>query len=324
MSRGRRLAFGLSLLVLSACAGMGSGTLPYVAAVEGWLAQQVSTRPVGLGLAGATLAPGVRFAGGLELVLPPGSPLHGLSDLKLTGDSGFISVTDAGDLVRGRIQLDGTGRLSDLDGLAFRRLTLTDGSPIIDKQMGDAEGLALTPDGNLLVSFERVHRIWNYGSLQALGDKPRALHQPSMAFPENAGMEGLANSASGWLVAAESGGVWDCSATNCNLLMPVPTRTLRESDYRITALDLDPSGGGWFVVERAVRFPAGLSSRVRRLSPDGRLGPILIDLRFPATTDNFEGIAAESRDGTIRLYILSDDNANPMQRSLMLAFDLEP
>lgn len=324
MSPIRRLGFALTMLALSACAGMGSGAIPYVPAVNGWFSQPVPTRPVGLGLAGHTLAPGVRFAGGLELELPPGSPLNGLSDLKLTGDGGFLSVTDAGDLVRGRIVLDDAGRLSNIEGLAFRRLTLRDGSLIIDKEMGDAEGLAITPDGDLLVSFERVHRIWNYGPLSIEGDKPRPVRQPATVFAENEGMEGLAISASGWIVAAESGGVWDCNAAGCSVLTPVPPRPLRESDYRITAMDRDPSGDGWFVVERAVRFPAGLPSRVRRMSKDGSLGPILVDLKLPGTTDNFEGIAAEMRDGSVRLYILSDDNANPLQRSLMLAFDIQP
>lgn len=324
MSPIRRLGLGLSILALSACAGMGSGPVPYELAVNGWLALPVPTRPVGLGMAGSTLSPGVSFAGGLELELPPGSPLHGLSDLKLTGDGGFLSVTDAGDLVRGRIQLDGEGRLSTIDGLAFRRLTLADGSPIIDKEMGDAEGLALTPAGDLLVSFERLHRIWNYGSLADLGEHPHPVRQPAWAFPENEGMEGLAVSATGWIVAAESGGVWDCGPQQCAVITAAPARALRESAYRITGMDRDPSGEGWFVVERAVRFPAGLLSRVRRMGTDGTPGPILINLGLPGTSDNFEGIAAEMRDGKIRLYILSDDNGNPLQRSLMLAFDLQP
>ena len=43
----------------------------------------------------------------------------------------------------------------------------------------------------------------------------------------------------------------------------------------------------------------------------------------PATVDNFEGIAAVRRpDGGVRLYILSDDNFNPGQRTLLLAFDV--
>ena len=44
--------------------------------------------------------------------------------------------------------------------------------------------------------------------------------------------------------------------------------------------------------------------------------------KLTGTTDNFEGIAAERRNGATRLYILSDDNFSPAQRTLMLAFDV--
>ena len=49
----------------------------------------------------------------------------------------------------------------------------------------------------------------------------------------------------------------------------------------------------------------------------------LVELKLPGTTVNFEGIAAESRNGRTRLYILSDDNFNPAQRTLLLGFDVD-
>jgi hypothetical protein len=55
---------------------------------------------------------------------------------------------------------------------------------------------------------------------------------------------------------------------------------------------------------------------------DGALGPVLVELKLPGLTDNFEGIAAEPHGEGVRLYILSDDNANPVQKTLMLAFDV--
>ena len=48
-----------------------------------------------------------------------------------------------------------------------------------------------------------------------------------------------------------------------------------------------------------------------------------VSFTAPATVDNFEGIAAVRRaDGGVRLYILSDDNFNARQRTLLLAFDV--
>lgn len=321
-----RLAAVTGLLILSACAGMGAGPVPYVPAVDGWIASPAETKPVSLGLPGAVLAEGVRFAGGVELVAPAGSPLHSLSDLKLTDrDGGFVSVTDVGDLVRGRIVLDSQGRLTGLETLSTRRLTLTDGQPIEDKADGDAEGLVLLPDGRLLVSFERNHRIQDYGRLPSLDARPVAVRRPDFAFGENDGMEGVAAALSGlgWRVTGENGGVWDCTPARCVEIEGMPARALTDGDFRITAMDRDPSGAGWFVVQRAFALPIGPRARVRRMAADGTLGPVLVELKLPGTTDNFEGIAAEMRNGRTRLYILSDDNFNPIQRTLMLAFDLD-
>lgn len=325
MSLRRLVAIGL-LSVVTACAGGPSGPLPYQPAVDGWIPALSSTRSVGLGLpGGAGLASGVAFSGGLELVADAGSPLHSLSDLKLTGvDGGFVAVSDIGDLVRGRLRLDARGRLSGLTGLAFRRLTLADGQPIQDKADGDAEGLALLNDGRLLVSFERRHRIWDYGRLSALNARPVAVRRPDVAFPENDGMEGLAAShdGNGWRVTGENGGVWDCAPARCRTVQAPPDPPLRDRDYRITGLDRDPAGDGWFVVQRSYSPPIDARARVRRMAPDGTLGPVLIELKLPGTTDNFEGVAAERRGDGTRLYILSDDNFNPAQRTLLLAFDV--
>lgn len=323
MSRFGRLASIWIALSLTACATSLGAPRPYPLSSDGWAPAVAELRSVSLGLpGGAQLAESVGFAGGLQLLAAPTSPLHSLSDLKLTGDGGFVTVSDAGDLVRGDIRLDASGRLIGLDHFRSRRLSLQDGRAISDKQDGDAEGLVVTPSGELLVSFERRHRIWNYGPLSALKPQPTPMRTPDFAFTENDGMEGLAVAPQGWRVSGEAGGVWDCSSTRCTVVTAPPEASIPDSEYRITGLDRDPSGAGWFVVQRLYRAPIDMRARVRRMAPDGTLGPILIELKLPGTTDNFEGIAAERRHGKTRLYILSDDNFNPAQRTLMLAFDL--
>src|SRR5690606_749534 len=128
------------------------------------------------------------------------SPLHSLSDLKLIDDDDFVSVSDAGDLVRGRLRLDVAGRLAGVEGLRHRRLTLTDGSPITDKEDGDAEGLFLDAEGRLAVAFERRHRLWSYGPSDSPA-APTSLPSPQTDFPLNSGMEGVSAAPGGWRVA---------------------------------------------------------------------------------------------------------------------------
>ena len=313
----------LAALTLAACASAVVTSQPWTPTpqADGWTPISASTRAVGLGLPGvAVLGKDVRYAGGVTVLAGMDSPLHSLSDLKLTGDGGFISVSDVGDLARGKLALDARGRLIGLEGLSVRRLTLTDGTPISQKAEGDAEGLAVTTRGDLLVSFERDHRIWNFGPLTALR-APSAVRRPDFPFAENDGMEGLAASDDGWRVAGESGGIWDCSAARCTVVTAPPETLLSDADYRITGMDRDPAGG-WFVVQRSYRAPVDVRARVRRMAQDGTLGPVLVELKLPGTTDNFEGIAAERRGDRTRLYILSDDNFNAVQRTMMLAFDV--
>ena len=322
MTRLRRWLPAMAGLWLAACAG-ATAIPPFTGlAGEGWSPAAAAVRPVGLGLpGGARLADGVRFAGGVELVLEAGSPLHSLSDLKLLDDVGFVSVSDAGDLVQGRLRLDAVGRLTGVEALGVRRLTLMDGGPIVDKADGDAEGLALDARGDLLVSFERNHRIWNYGDPRRLRSAPVAVRGPDVAFAPNNGMEGLAAGPPGWRVSGEFGGVWDCTSARCTVVLAPPEPPLADGDYSITGMDRDPSGG-WFVVQRSYRPPVDARARVRRMAGDGTLGPVLIELKLPGTTDNFEGIAAAPGDSATRLYLLSDDNSDPVQRTLLLAFDV--
>ncbi|WP_372706154.1 esterase-like activity of phytase family protein [Brevundimonas sp.] len=289
---------------------------------DGWTPSPASSRPVGLGLPGGVrLAEGVRFIGGLELVAGGDSPLHGLSDLKVSG--GWLhAVTDAGDLVRFRVAFDAaTGTPMYVERLGLRRLTSRDGGPITDTFEGDAEGLALIADRELLVSFERDHRIWTYGPLDD-PDAPTPLPSPDHPFASNAGMEGLASGQGDWRVAGEDGGVWDCDRRACRVVVAPPDIPPPPGAYRTTGLDRDPGGEGWFVVQRAYRPPLDARARVLRMDAEGRLGPALIALSLPSTVENFEGVAAETTRNGTRLYILSDDNFSARQRTLLLIFDV--
>ena len=317
----RRLLPTIIALLLAGCAGTATVVSPLAAGTDGWSPAAASVRSVGLGLpGGAWLEDGVRFAGGVELVLEDASPLHSLSDIKLLDAEAFVSVSDAGDLVRGRLRLDSAGRLTGLEALGFRRLTLMDGAPIQAKVDGDAEGLAINARGDLLVSFERNHRLWNYGDPRRPAAVPVAVRSPDTIFPLNDGMEGIAAGPEGWRVSGESGGVWDCTAVRCVVVVE-PGAPIPDSDYRITGMDRDPAGG-WFVVQRSYSPPVDARARVRRMAGDGTLGPVLVELKLPGTTDNFEGIAAIARAGGTRLYLVSDDNSSATQRTLLLAFDV--
>ncbi len=302
----------LALMGAAACAAVATSTPGPVAGPD--RAIRIEARHVPLGIGGATLAPGVRYAGGLIL---RGPGLHGLSDLKIE-DQRVWAVSDFGDLIRFDIRLDRNGRLAGATNAISRPLTGPDGRVLTPKANADAEGLALLPDGRVLISFERDHRIWAYRV--GADDRPVPVSAPDATFPDNEGMEGLSAAPGGWLALGEGGGAWLCNASACTSF----GRDVRPADdFRFTGADRDPQGG-WFVVERYYSPPLNMAVRVRRLSTEGVLSAPLIELRPPASTDNFEGIAVVANATGARLYLLSDDNANPLQKTLMLAFDVTP
>lgn len=317
MRAGLRALAAAALLGAAACAALATSTPGAIAGGDEPIRIEARRTPLGIG--GATLALGVRYAGGLTV---RGARLHGLSDLKVEDLGPFEArawvVSDFGDLIRFTLRLDEAGRLVGADTAVRRPLTGLDGAVLSPKADADAEGLAILPDGRVLVSFERDHRIWSYGV--GADAQPVPVATPDAALGDNEGLEGLAAAPAGWLALGEAGGAWLCAAEAC---APFGPQTVTPADgYRFTGADRDPAGEGWFVVERYYRPPLDMRVRVRRLSVDGTLSEPLIQLRPPASVDNFEGIAASvTTDGT-RLYLLSDDNANPLQKTLLLAFDV--
>jgi hypothetical protein len=79
---------------------------------------------------------------------------------------------------------------------------------------------------------------------------------------------------------------------------------------------------------RYVRFGI-LSARLKlvrgeTVQPGAKLpGEELLQLEYPLNVDNFEGVAVQEdpSNGTI-IYIVSDDNYNPFQRTLLFQFRL--
>jgi hypothetical protein len=102
--------------------------------------------------------------------------------------AGSSRLSDEGDLLRARVVLDGRGTLTGIGEAQLTKLVGLDGRPLETKEDGDAEGLAVLPNGDLLVSFERRHRIWRY---PAAGDLPAEAPFPRVTLLENAGIEAL-------------------------------------------------------------------------------------------------------------------------------------
>ena len=89
------------------------------------------------------------------------------------------------------------------------------------------------------------------------------------------------------------------------------------------------AGGDVLVLERFFTLRGSNRVRLKRISaatikPGGVLaGTVIARLRPPLTVDNFEGIdVRKGPAGEIFIYLVSDDNFNPEQRTLLMMFEL--
>lgn len=313
-------------LVLAACAAPAPAPLPKAPLPAGG-AIRIDARPVAERPANVTtICDGPcldwTFQGGVELTSSDTSRFHGLSDLEVSADGKVVAVSDEGDLLHARLVLDAQGRLTGLADGKLTPLAGLDGKPLQGKADGDAEGLALLAGGDLLISFERNHRIWLY---PAAGGAPRVVNAPNEAFPENDGMEALAadpdRGPTAYVTGGEaSGQTWTCAVgTPCKA---GPQLDLAEG-VGLVAMRRLPEGRTAYLL-RSFSVATGPVIRLRVLDRAGRLVGSK-SISRPDAVDNFEGLAALPRpDGSVRFYILSDDNFSAIQRTLLFAYDWRP
>lgn len=267
------------------------------------------------------------YAGGFQLT-SPAKDFGGFSGIDVLADGRFISETDAGRVLTGRIVLDQRGRLAGVADTVMASLTDPQGVAYDRKRDADSEDVTFLPGGGFAIAFEQLHRIETYSQI---GAASRRLARPPGAdeFQPNRGLEALTVWTDGahrprLVQGAEDGRVWSCDmeGAGCELILD-PVRDGPEKDFSLTGLDALPEGQGMVAVYRAFDLIHGNRAMVAWIRPDApRKVTVLARLSAPYTVDNMEGIAAlPNPDGSIRLYLVSDDNFNPIQRTLLLAFD---
>jgi hypothetical protein len=271
---------------------------------------------VALAACAAETEPGAIFLSRLDW---PASAhgLGGFSGLEMSSDGvDFIAISDRGAVIKGQLTRE-NNRLPTIVGGQVTPLRDPDGVPLRDAAV-DAEGLALRDDGRLFVSFEGLHRVWAYLSLDAAARLPRP-----RAFRDlqgNSGFEALAIDAQGRLYTLpERSGrlsrpfpVWRYQAGVWSQPFALP----RRGGFLPVGADFGPDGL-FYLLEREFTG-IGFRSRVRRFSlAEDRILTEDTLLETPVHRHgNLEGLAVwQDASGAIRLTMLSDDNFNSFQRS---------
>lgn len=327
--------FLLSLCLLAAaCAGVSP---PPAVAQEQPVTIESSALTLKLDEPKATRVGRLVWRGGLEMRASLRA-FGGLSDLHVTPDNRTLTaISDEGAWLVATPRFDAQGTLVGLGEARMGQLRGLDGRPIASKPDADAEAFARLPDGSWLVAFERRHRLWRYPSL---GATPLPVEGPADIGrqPGNGGIEALTALADGTVIAISEeysrqpetvmGWIGKPDGSGRYAWRSFSYATI--PDYKPTALTVLPDGS-FATLERAFDMVRGVRVRVmrfeaNRLAADATVRPEeLARLASPYAVDNLEGLAAtRGAKGETLLWLISDDNFNPLQRNILMLFELAP
>lgn len=270
----------------------------------------------------------------------------GISGLLISKDgTRFLGVTDTGRWVTGELIYE-DGQLLGTKDIELAPMLSPKGFPLGSKLKADSESLigefdigpngfrALTP---LLVSFEIDHRIVEY----AKGEDGFLTRGHELELSENftdvkanKGLEAivrLADAANSLLTITEytldkngniKGWLHRGAIAHEISLRPRPP-------YMLTDMALLPDGDV-LTLERRFSVLGGIGMQMRRIpgadiQPGALLdGPIIATAAAPFPIDNMEGLDVRVNDtGEILVYMISDNNFNKLQRTLILMFALK-
>ncbi len=257
----------------------------------------------------------------------PESYFGGWSAIEVAdGGNSFVAIGDNAQLYDGTFEREQglivavprrpVGALTDMDGIAYFKKGET--------ELADSEGLALLPDGQRAISFERDHRILIYRGDAAISRVPD--NADAVTLPSNRGVEALAVDVSARLIAipeaippgAPGFPVWRLDGDTWTTVFHIP-RTL---GFNPVGADID-TNNRLFLLERAFRF-VGFQNRIRifDMNADDPKG-IVIWQPAMAEYDNLEGLSVWlDRAGVTHLTMISDDNNNRFQETQIVEFRL--
>ncbi|WP_207539735.1 esterase-like activity of phytase family protein [Sabulicella rubraurantiaca] len=244
----------------------------------------------------------------------------GFSGAHLAGDLTLTVVSDRGRWWQAKIRPDPL----EIDSVRHGPLRDLAGRPLRGTA-GDAESLARLPDGSWLVGFERQHRIWRYERLDG----------PARHFPAPPGLE----------AATSNGGLESLTLLPDGRLLAI-AETLGREGLRVAWLGQDAGweerlyraapgysptdaaalpGGGVLVLERDFSLFGGFRSRLAHVA--NLSAPVLesetwLEMPGDALAENWEAVSVtRTREGVL-VVLLSDDNQNLFQRSLLALYRL--
>jgi hypothetical protein len=247
----------------------------------------------------------------------------GISAIHVERDE-VTAVSDAGSLIR--FPLPG--------GSSLPRISPLSGELGSDSSKSDRDSESMVVHGRRAwIGFERRNLISRYRRSSWTSDASAA--PPAMkSWPGNSGSEAMVRLSNGdFLIFSEAkprpGGTEVLLFEGDPALPGTRSTSLTyrsPEGYRITDAALLPDGRILFL-NRRFSLPEGFTAKLT-ISPKPELegailsGEEIAHLQAPLAVDNMEGLSVGSEEGRTVLWIASDDNLNPLQRTLLLKFAL--
>ena len=279
----------------------------------------------------------LEYIGGLEL-RGAHPNFGGISAIRVApGGEQFLSVTDTGDWITGRIAYQDRKPIGLADVILSPTLG-ADGKRNKDNGLWDSESIALDGD-HVFIGIERDHSLVAYdfakGGISAVG---KHVQLPSYVqnWPENRGIEALGIIPTGSQYAGRLIGISERSRgrddpTDGFVMKrdgsePFRFSISRSDGFDVTDLDFLPSGD-LIVLERYFSPVRGVAMRLKRfktteIKPEAVVdGEIIISADSQFHVDNMEGLSIhKNSEGDTVFTIISDDNFSIAQRILLLQF----
>lgn len=273
----------------------------------------------------------LHFLGGFELSSTD-SRFGGISSLRFIGESDtLLALTDRGVWLSLEARFE-EGQLVGVKGGFIMPTLGSDGAPL-EIPNSDSESMVIHGD-QVFVGYEGTHRVDRFDAPWGNSDaRARAYltERDLWDMSINGGLEGLTRLGDGRLLM----GAEEPDATG-NLLLallspPLTTRAdlwlERDSPFKLTDLATMPNGHV-LTLERRFSIFGGVGAQIRLIQASDLVPGATVSARRIAafgpgdTVDNMEGLAVRDHEGVLQVLIISDDNFNSLQRTLLMAFEL--
>lgn len=274
-------------------------------------------------------APGRRRLGRLDFlgawqVISNDIRLGGISALHVEGGE-MLAISDAGWRIRVRLPRGPAPVRAEIAMIGEGP------GPPGDKWNRDVESLVVR-GGDAWVGYEQANEVWRYRL-------PRFERHSSAAPPAmrewsgNSGAEAMARLADGRFLVFAEGDSGDSEVllfAGDPAAAGTPVRRLRyrpPAGYRVTDAALLPDGRLALLNRRVTLFDGFTAKLTIAALPEPGQGALIAGEEAAAfegkvTRDNLEALSVAREGGRTILWIASDDNYNPLQRTLLMKFAL--